>query len=31
LTIPNPLHLAGSGNHKLANMGILNRCKRDML
>ncbi len=26
-----PLHLAGSGNHKPGNMGILNRCKRDML
>ena len=26
-----PLHLAGSGSHKPANTGILNRCKRDML
>ena len=26
-----PLHLAGSGNHKPANMGILKRCKRDRL
>jgi hypothetical protein len=26
-----PLHLAGSGNHKPARMGILNRWKRDVL
>ena len=26
-----PLHLAGSGKHKPANMGILNRCERDVL
>ena len=26
-----PLHLAESANHKPANMGILNRCERDVL